>query len=247
MLGRRRLQRAVAFVLWLSSAHAILAQFNQAVKLDEVGSQRYQAGDLDGAIAAFRQAVSLNPNDSLAYSNLGLALMDKGNLPEAAMALERSIGIIDARAAMAPAPHPSSSRAYSVLGIALNNLAIVRYQQGQLDVALAAVTRALQAATTYPDAWVTRGVILEAQGKLDLAIAAFRQAEALNPMLASASQNLGQALQKNGQVDAGPGSGESRGGFRTTGRIRECAVAEGAPGGRRRSLPSEFALSPGFG
>ena len=47
------------------------------MKLDEVGSQRYQAGDLDGAIAAFRQAVSLNPNDSLAYSNLGLALMER--------------------------------------------------------------------------------------------------------------------------------------------------------------------------
>ncbi len=177
------------------------AQANQPTKLDEIGSQRYAAGDLDGAIAAFRQSINGNPNDALAYSNMGLALMDKGKLPEAAIALEQAINLMDARATLKPAPQNAKPQGFTVLGIALNNLAIVRYQQGQLDAALAAANRSIKSAAAYPDAWVTRGVILQNQGKLDEAIVSFRQAEVLNPKMATMSQNLGQALQKKGQLD----------------------------------------------
>lgn len=144
------------------------AQLNPPTKLDEIGSQRYAAGDLDGAIAAFRQSINGNPNDALAYSNMGLALMDKGKLPEAAIALEQAINLVDARAALKPASQNARPQGFTLLGIALNNLAIVRYQQGQLDAALAAANRSLKSAAAYPDAWVTRGVVLQNQGLMKL-------------------------------------------------------------------------------
>src|SRR5205085_1454398 len=36
-------------------------------------------GDLDGALAAFKEAVRLNPNDATAHNNLGFALKRKGD------------------------------------------------------------------------------------------------------------------------------------------------------------------------
>ncbi len=68
----------------------------------EAGYRRYGAGDVDGAIAAFRQALGVDANDPYAYANLGLALIDKGNLPEAAAALEKAISLIDAYEAAHP-------------------------------------------------------------------------------------------------------------------------------------------------
>ena len=40
-------------------------------------------GDLDGAIAEYREALRLNPNDETAHNNLGFALEHKHNFREA--------------------------------------------------------------------------------------------------------------------------------------------------------------------
>ncbi|MBZ5528607.1 MAG: tetratricopeptide repeat protein [Acidobacteriia bacterium] len=62
--------------------------------MGDKGMELYQQGDLDGAIAAFRKALTANPNDGQIYFNLGMALADKGNLPEAATAYEKSATLL---------------------------------------------------------------------------------------------------------------------------------------------------------
>ena len=53
-----------------------------------LGVARAQAGDLDGAIAAWRRAVDLSPSQYEALFNLALALSDRSR-PEAVRYLER--------------------------------------------------------------------------------------------------------------------------------------------------------------
>ena len=57
----------------------------------QTAQQRYQAGDLDGAILAYQQAIRLNPQSGLAYSSLGSALLDKNNPKDAVAALEQAV------------------------------------------------------------------------------------------------------------------------------------------------------------
>jgi Flp pilus assembly protein TadD len=44
-----------------------------------LGAMLGQAGDRDGAIAEYRQALQLNPNNHLAHYDLGVALEKKGD------------------------------------------------------------------------------------------------------------------------------------------------------------------------
>jgi hypothetical protein len=57
----------MARLLLLFTPGKSLAQGKQSERLTDLGNQRYQAGDVDGAIAAYRQAVSVNSVDS--YGN----------------------------------------------------------------------------------------------------------------------------------------------------------------------------------
>lgn len=47
-------------------------------RLSQLVQQRYQAGDLDGAITNYQRAVKLDPQSETAYSGLDAALLDRG-------------------------------------------------------------------------------------------------------------------------------------------------------------------------
>src|SRR5882672_2829552 len=100
-------------------------------KMDE-GVRLYSAGDLDGAITALRRSVADWPKNSLAYFNLGLALADKGDLEAAGKAYEQAIALMEAPVAPGGA-RARTSGAGSILPEALNNLALVYYQQNRMD------------------------------------------------------------------------------------------------------------------
>src|SRR3989442_14361 len=87
--------RAVCTLLWILGALFPSLAFAQTPNPEsqrqlQTALQRYQAGDLDGAIAAYQQAIKLNPQSGIAYSGLGSALIDKGNPKDAAAALEQA-------------------------------------------------------------------------------------------------------------------------------------------------------------
>ena len=53
---------------------------NDAVKHYNLGNALYDKGDLEGAIAEYRTAISQQPNSPQVHNNLGNALHDKGDL-----------------------------------------------------------------------------------------------------------------------------------------------------------------------
>ncbi|WP_346302232.1 PA2778 family cysteine peptidase [Halomonas sp. BM-2019] len=58
-----------------------------------LGNARHGSGDGEGAIAAFEQAVSTQPDLAVAWLNLGLALESEGRQVEARRALERAAAL----------------------------------------------------------------------------------------------------------------------------------------------------------
>ena len=142
-------------------------------------------GRLDQAVAAYRQAVALDPDLAEAHNNLGTALREQGRPDEAAACYRRAIEL-----------RPDYPEAHNNLGNALRAL-------GRLDEAIACLRRALALKPDYPHAHNNLGIALQEQGLLDEAIASCRTAVALNPASADARTNLGMALLARGDLPAG--------------------------------------------
>ncbi len=203
----RTAARVSCTLLWLLGELFLATAFAQAPNAEfqhqlQVAQQRYQAGDLDGAIAAYQQASRLNPQSGLAYSGLGSALLDQGNPKDSVSALEQAIALLDKPAAAVPGS-PELRRVADPLNLAvtLNNLALAYYQLNRFDEAFARADRAVQIQPSLSNCWNTRGMVLEIEGKLDDAIVSYRKAVGISPKSANMSHNLGEALQKKGQLD----------------------------------------------
>ena len=72
---------AVALVLGPAAglgAWAAQSGANSSSPLNSKGVDLYKAGKVDEAIAVFKQAITANPNDGDALTNLGLALDARG-------------------------------------------------------------------------------------------------------------------------------------------------------------------------
>ncbi|GGA47567.1 tetratricopeptide repeat protein [Dyella nitratireducens] len=82
----------------------------RAKALNQNGEKTYHAGNLDGAISLYRQAIDLDPNYGQAYSNLGLAYQKAGRAAEAIWADRKAI-------ALASGPTAATVRASSYYNI----------------------------------------------------------------------------------------------------------------------------------
>jgi superkiller protein 3 len=86
----------------------------------EQGIRLFQSGDFQGAEAAFRKAIQLNPNDAEAHNILGIVLfVQQGKLEEAITEFRQTIRI-----------DPNDANAHKNLGAAL-------YRQDKLEEAIA--------------------------------------------------------------------------------------------------------------
>ena len=63
----------------------------EAEELFNQGKERYYAGDLKGAIAAYDKALEIDPKDHYAWGGLGLALKNLGRNREAIAAFEKAL------------------------------------------------------------------------------------------------------------------------------------------------------------
>jgi tetratricopeptide (TPR) repeat protein len=167
-------------------------------------------GDVEGAIACYKQALSLKPDSPQAYYNLGLVLNDLGKHAEAVKALRRAIEL-----------KPDYTEAHYDLGNGLLGLgkhaeAIKAYRQaihlrpdyykayGNLGNALCGLGNHAEAVKAYrrvielrPDdagAHNNLGLALSALGKHTEAVKAYRRVIELKPDDANAHNNLGNAL-----------------------------------------------------
>jgi len=108
----------------LAEALSIWSKIPSARTLPEsqlaLGNALRDDGQIDQAIAAFRQAIVLNPKFAEAYGNLGAALQHQGQLEESAAAFRQALAI-----------NPNLAHGHSNLGTVLE-------AQGQMDLAIAA-------------------------------------------------------------------------------------------------------------
>ena len=136
--GKLLLGIAKSAVLVVAVLSCGLAGFSQNptpefLQLMKLANQRYQAGDLDGAIANYQQAVKLDPNSGAAYSSLGSALLDKGDFKGSAAAFEAAVALAEKPRAARPGSTVAARPDPLPLALALNNLALAYYQAHRYD------------------------------------------------------------------------------------------------------------------
>ena len=149
----------------------------------ELGTSLARSGRLDEAIAAFREALSIEPRYATAYYNLGLSLLEKEQPREAADALESAVSL-----------SPGDARAQRALGVALG-------QSGQQEEAVRALRRAVALDSRDVLSLQLLGRLLRERGELPEASAAIRSAIQLKPEEPWLHQELGFTLRAEGRLE----------------------------------------------
>ncbi|HYI08283.1 MAG TPA: sulfatase-like hydrolase/transferase [Thermoanaerobaculia bacterium] len=179
-----------------------------------LGRVQRQLGSSTNAVALYREAVALAPNDADAWYNLGVTLTECCDPKEALAALTESIRLDPKRAAAynaigvlfiedgdaaraaeafqrAVALDPRDARGWNNAGNAMRAL-------GRTNEAAEAYRKAIALAPGYADPLNGLGVILVQQQRPGDAVGYFRSALQLQPDLYEAQLNLGIALQETG-------------------------------------------------
>ena len=129
----------------------------------------------------WRSTIAKDPGSWMAYNNLGVVELEKGNLDDAINKYERSLEL-----------HPDYPEALYNLGSAL-------LQKGRTEDAIKLCEKALKLQPGDVDAHVVLGNALMATRNVDGAINQYRAALNLRPNDSNAHYNLGLALQQQGK------------------------------------------------
>jgi tetratricopeptide (TPR) repeat protein len=164
-------------------AARITRRWNVAVLIN-LGVALKDKGDVDGAIAAYKEAITHNPRYAKAHNGLGVILCDVKKDYDGAIAAFREAITHDPRYALA----------HYNLGVALKG-------KGDLDGAIAAYKEAITHDPTLASAHHNLGNALKDKGDVDGAITAYKEALTHDPRSASAHYNLGKALKGKGDLD----------------------------------------------
>src|SRR6266404_3353766 len=113
--------RKSALVLILSIGAIARAQSPQELVQDAI--QKQQAGDLEGAVAGYKQFLKLHPEATAIHSNLGAALAGLGRFEEA---------VPEYKTALRQSPSLAAARL---------NLALVYYKMGRITDAATELAR----------------------------------------------------------------------------------------------------------
>ncbi len=154
-----------------------------AVECFERGNALYGERRIDEAIAAYRAAISLNPDYAQAHNNLGVALRAGGRLDEAVAACREAVRL-----------QPSYASAW-------NNLGSMLQRQGDHEAAVAAYEESLRLNPGAATAHYNLGCTLRFVGRGREAADAFRSAVRLKPDFADAYANLGGVLREDGDLE----------------------------------------------
>ena len=156
------------------------------------------------------RAIEIDPNQAIAYNNLGDALQKLDRLDEALDSFDRAIALnpdqADSfynraitlkklnRSEEALASYDKAIALKPDYVVAFNNRGNALLGLDRLDEALASFERAIAFKPDYAEAFNNRGKALLDLNRLDEALASFERAIALKPDYAEAFNNLGNAL-----------------------------------------------------
>jgi Tfp pilus assembly protein PilF/precorrin-6B methylase 2 len=162
---------------------AIALDPHQAKFYNSRGALHYAEDRDHQAAADFRQATLLAPDDSMAWNNLGNALLKLGQVMEAEQAFRRAL-------ARQPAPVA-----------AINNLGVALKRQGQFDKALICFREAILHDSAYLDAHFNMGELLFQMDEIEAAEEYFRRSIELDADCAPAYASLSQVLHDQRKSD----------------------------------------------
>ena len=201
----------------VENRQAVTGQRENPAAYVNLGNVLKNKGELNEAIATYRQAIALDPDYREAHSALCVALMAQGKIEEAIAVCRNAIAL-----------RPDNPDNYLNLGLALyaqrnfdeaivafrtaivhaHNYAAAYLSLGnalrethRYDEAICAYGAAIASKPDYPAAHLNLANIFHEQGKIDEAIAGYSRAIALKPDFADPHSNLGNALRKQGKVD----------------------------------------------
>ena len=130
----------------------------------------------------WRRTLDRNPGCAMACNNLGIALVQKGEVDEAMVQFQKALEL-----------QPDNIMARNAFGAAF-------LQKGLLEEAIRHFQRALEIQPEFADAHYNLGTALLQNGRVDEAIAHFEKALELQPNFAQVHNNLANALLQRGRV-----------------------------------------------
>jgi len=139
----------------------------------EQAMRLHRSGQLEPAIAVYRQVLEYNPDHPDALHYLGLASHASGNFEQAIAHISKALTV---------APEYVE---------ALNNLGVIYQSMGKLEEAGRCYSRVIEIRPEHSDSHNNLGVVLKSQGRMRDAASAFEEALALDPNHARAHHNLG--------------------------------------------------------
>ncbi|RPI23452.1 MAG: tetratricopeptide repeat protein [Acidobacteria bacterium] len=142
-----------------------------------------ERGENDAAIAEWRKALAISPDDAKAHNNFGISLWRQGAFDEAIVHYQRALQI-----------NPDYAEANNNLGVAL-------VRQEKWDPAIANFEKALERYPESADLHNNLGRAYAGKGRLDTAIKHWRKAVELNPNSADVRNNLGTGLFRSEKWD----------------------------------------------
>jgi len=154
---------------------SVLAALGIIATLALAACAHVQVGYWRDSVTLFDHAVKVTRRNAVAHNNLGVALVERGELGKAVAHYREALRI-----------KPRYVEAHC-------NLAIAAIKQGRLDEAIAHCWEALRIRPGDADAHNDLGVALAKQGKLHEALAHFSEALRLDPDKKSARANLARA------------------------------------------------------
>jgi tetratricopeptide (TPR) repeat protein len=167
-----------------------------------------QSGTYVDIETLWRATLTAYPKAFLAHNNLGVVLLEKGQIDEALIHFQaaQSImpGFAEAHSNIAAAVRALAVQKLIMPGFAeaQSNLGDALFRKRQLDEAIAQCQEALHLDPNLASAHNNLGLALLQEGQVGEAIAHFQAALASRPDLADIHNNFGSALRQNGQADA---------------------------------------------
>jgi tetratricopeptide (TPR) repeat protein len=149
---------------------------------NNLGNVLFQKGEIDQAIAHYRQAIAMRPDFAEAHYNLGHNLTERGELEDAITHYEKALTI-----------NPDDAEVHNSLGNVLLRV-------GRMGEAIAHYRQAIAIRSDFAEAHYYLGRILAERGELEDAITHYEKALTINPDDAQAHNSLGNVLFRVGRA-----------------------------------------------
>jgi Tfp pilus assembly protein PilF len=162
--------------------HTLQVTSGNYLILNNYGIALADSGDLEGAVAAYREALRVWPNSANAHINLGGTLARQGKFEEAIGQYDEALRL-----------QPNYALAYANRGKAMAGLGRTGEANGQYE-------QALKLDPALADAHLSLAILLMQQGQRAAALGHYESARLLEPYSTKAPINLGAALAKEGRL-----------------------------------------------